>query len=145
VDENPPLNWSLRRGMATTVTLAAVALAGLLVFFATRTDGADQPVLYPTGLRSVVPTENATAPRQGSIGVSVGPGWAPSVSINGVPVPDGQLDGGTRQLGEYLFAPGPGQVIEEIRPGRNCATVRAVATVDRDVEDFEFSWCWTAF
>ena len=145
VDDERPPNWTLRPGMASAVTLVVLAIAGLLIWFTTFTGGAPRPDVYPTGLVSVAPTESATAPRQGRIGASVSPGWAPTLTINGTLVPGSQLNGGTRQLGEDLFLPGPDRIIEEIRPGRNCATVVAVATVDRDIDDFEFSWCWTAF
>lgn len=145
VDDGEPINWSLRRGVATTVTIGAVVLAGVLIWVASLTRGEPQADLYPTGLRSVVPTEGSTSPRQGSIGVAMAPGWRVTVTVNGTLIPDAELGSGTRQLGEFFFIPGPDRVIEEIRPGQNCATVNAVATVDFDVDDFLFSWCWTAF
>jgi len=127
------------------VTLGIVALAGLVIYLATLTTTDSQAPLYPRGLRSVLPSEGATAPRQGSIGVTMGPGWQPTITINGTAIPESELDAGTRQLGEYFFAPGEGQVIDDIRPGQNCARVRATNIVDDELDDIDLRWCWTAF
>ena len=145
VEDDAPVHWTLRRGMATIVTLAVVAVAGLLIWFATTTGGAPRPDVFPTGLRLVQPGEDARSPRQSSIGVSLAPGWAPTLFVNGTAIPDPQLDAGTRELGEFFFSPEPGHVVEDIRPGLNCARVIARPTIDGEIANFEFSWCWTAF
>jgi len=138
-------HWTLRRGMSLGITLGIVILAGVVIYIATLTTRDPQATLYPRGLRSVLPAEGATAPRQGSIGVTMGPGWQPTIAINGTAIPDSQLDAGTRQLGEFFFSPGDGQVIDDIRPGQNCARVRAVNIVDDELDDIDLRWCWTAF
>ena len=71
--------------------------------------------------------------------------WRPTLTVNGVPVPDAELVDGTRQLGEFIIVPAEGKSIADIQPGLNCARVRAVQTVDEDVDDIDHSWCWTAF
>lgn len=131
--------------MATTVTVVVLLAAAAVVLLATRTTGDPAPVLLPSGLRSVVPSEGAQSPRQGPIGVNVGPGWEVSLTVNDVAIPDDQLTTGTRQLGEYLFTPRPGNAVPDIQPGRNCAAMRGVNVVDEDVDPISFSWCWTAF
>ena len=131
--------------MASFVTAGVALVAAGLIWFATTTTGDPQPDLYPTGLRSVIPVENSQSPRQGTIGVSLAPGWEPRMWINDTPIPRSQLDAGTVQLGEFFFKPGPGQAIDDIRPGQNCARIEASPTTDVEAEDFSFAWCWTAF
>lgn len=131
--------------MASSVTIGVVLIAAGVIWFATTTRGAPQPDVYPTGLRSVIPGEGSQSPRQAAIGAALGPGWAPTVFVNGTPIPRAQLDAGTVQLGEFFFLPGEDKVIDDIRPGRNCARVTATPNIDIEADDFEFSWCWTAF
>jgi len=131
--------------MATAVTVVVLLAAGAVIALAAQTRGEPAPTLLPSGLRSVVPAEGAQSPRQGPIGVNMGPGWEVSLTVNDVSIPDEQLTTGTRQLGEFLYSPRPGNAVPDIQPGRNCASMRAINIVDEDVDPIAFSWCWTAF
>ncbi|HCB34560.1 MAG TPA: hypothetical protein DEP69_05275 [Acidimicrobiaceae bacterium] len=140
----PRTHWTLRRGVSAAVTggvlvaLAAVALA----VYAIRGSGAPSP--YPDSITAVVPAPGSQAPRQAPVGVRLRPGWQPDITIDGVAIPDTQLTAGIRELGEFFFAPRPGRVIEEIRPGRTCAAVVARPLVDVDSADVLFEWCFTS-
>ncbi|MEC7873192.1 MAG: hypothetical protein VX823_01780 [Actinomycetota bacterium] len=139
------LNWSLRKGVASTVTLVVVLLLGLIIWVASASRGSPRPTTFPAGLLAVVPEEGDQAPRQGPVGVSLSPGWRPTLTINDVTIPDDQLNAGTRQLGEYFFSPAPGRAISEMRAGQICAHVVAVPTIDVEVDNIDYSWCWTSF
>ncbi|MBM36708.1 MAG: hypothetical protein VX963_12350 [Actinomycetota bacterium] len=138
-------NWTLRKGVASSLTLLVVALLLLVVWIASSTRGAPQPITLPTGLLAVIPQEGAQAPKQTMVGVSLSPGWQPALTIDGVSIPDAQLSGGTRQLGEFFFTPGDDMVITQLRRGHICARVIAVPTIDVEVDNIDHQWCWTSF
>ena len=139
------VNWTLRRGVASTVTVVVVLLLVVIVWVASTSRGASQPSTFPTGLLAVIPQEGDQAPRQGLVGVSLSPGWQPALTIDGVPIPNDQLSAGTRQLGEFFFSPGEGLAVVEIRTGEVCAHVIAVPLIDVKVDNIDYRWCWTAF
>ena len=60
-------------------------------------------------------------------------------------IPDEELSGGTRQLGEFFFAPGEDMVINQLRRGHICAQVIAIPTIDIEVDNIDHRWCWTSF
>ena len=78
------VNWTLRRGVASTVTVVVVLLLVGIVWGASTSRGASQPSTFPTGLLAVIPQQGDQAPRQGLGGVSLSPGWQPALTIDGV-------------------------------------------------------------
>ncbi len=154
VQENEPgespekkshVNWSLRRGVAPTITALVFALIVAVVWIASSTRGAPRPDTFPTGLLAVIPDEGAQAPKQTLVGVSLSPGWQPTITIDGVAIPDAQLSAGTRQLGEFFFSPGEDMVFSQLRRGQVCARVVAIPTIDVEVDNIDHRWCWTSF
>ncbi|MDG2023888.1 MAG: hypothetical protein P8J75_05430 [Actinomycetota bacterium] len=139
------VNWTLRRGIASTVTVLVVVLLGIIIWVASTTRGAPQVSTFPTGLLAVIPQEGDQAPRQGLVGVSLSPGWQPTLTIAGVKIPDNQLSAGTRQLGEFFFSPGEGSAIVEMRTGQVCAHLIAVPLIDIEVDNIDYRWCWASF
>ena len=91
------------------------------------------------------PQEGAQAPKQTLVGVSLSPGWEPTVIIDGVAIPDNQLSAGTRQLGEFFFSPGEDMVMPQLRRGLICAKVIAIPIIDIEVDNINHEWCWTSF
>ncbi len=139
------VNWTLRRGIASAVTAVVVLLLAIIIWVASTTRGAPQVSTFPTGLLAVIPQEADQAPRQGLVGVSLSPGWQPTLTIDGVSIPDNQLGAGTRQLGEFFFSPGEGLAIVEMRTGQICAHVVAVPLMDIEVDNIDYRWCWASF
>ena len=145
LDPDGRTNWSLRRGVAPTLTLFVVALLLVVIWVAAASRGAPRPSTFPTGLLAIIPEEGAQAPKQTLVGVSLSPGWQPTVIIDGIVIPDEELSAGTRQLGEFFFAPGEEMVINQLRRGQVCAQVIAVPTIDIEVDNIDHRWCWTSF
>ena len=139
--------WALRRGVSAAVTAAALAGVAAVVLTVWLTRGADTVpgAGYPAGLQAVTPTPGAQVPRQSPVGARVEPGWAPTLIIDGTPIPPAQLDAGTLQLGEHFFAPGPGKAIEELPTGRVCAAVTAAPVTAQQAPDLVYEWCFTTF
>jgi len=56
-------------------------------------------------------------------GVDLRPGWTGVLIVNGVEIPEDQLDlDNLESLGQVLFTPGDGKAIEQYEAGENCVT-----------------------
>jgi len=138
-------NWSLRKGVASSLTILVTLALVFVIWIASSTRGAPQPSTFPTGLLAVIPQEGAQAPKQTLAGVSLSPGWEPTLIIDGISIPNDQLTAGTTQLGEFFFSPGDGMVISQLRRGLICARVIAIPIIDVEVDNIDHQWCWTSF
>ena len=143
--DDAPVPWALRKGVSTAITLGVLVAAAGVVLAVWLSRGGEASHSYPSGLQEVVPVPGAQVPRQSPIGARLGAGWKPTLVIGGTTIPADQLDAGTTQLGEYYFAPGPGQVIEELRSGQTCARVTATPVIDVEATDVSFEWCFSTF
>ena len=138
------VNWSLRKGVASSLTMLVVLSLGLVIWVASSTRGAPQPTTLPSGLLAVIPEEGDQAPKQTLVGVSLSPGWEPTLIIDDVAIPNNQLDAGTQQLGEFFFSPGSDMVISQLRRGLICARVIAIPIIDVEADNINYQWCWTS-
>ena len=143
--DHAAVNRSLRKGVASSWTMLVVLSLGLVIWDASSTRGAPQPTTLPSGLLAVIPEEGDQAPKQTLVGVSLSPGWEPTLIIDGVSIPNNQLDAGTQQLGEFFFSPGSDMVISQLRRGLICARVIAIPIIDVEADNINYQWCWTSF
>ena len=143
--DHDAVNWSLRKGVASSLTILVILSIGLVISVASSTRGAPQPTTLPSGLLAVIPEEGDQAPKQTLVGVSLSPGWEPTLIIDDVPIPNNQLDAGTQQLGEFFFSPGSDMVISQLRRGLICARVIAIPIIDVEADNINYQWCWTSF
>lgn len=141
----PVVPWALRRGVSAAITIGVITAAVAVVLAVWLTRGGEVTSAYPSGIRSVAPVPGAQVPRQSPIGVRLEAGWEPTLTIGGKAIPRSELDAGTIQLGEFLFAPGPGKAIEELRSGQTCARVIATPVVDVKAADIVYEWCFNTF
>ena len=143
--DHDAVNWSLRKGVASSLTMLVVLSLGLVIWVASSTRGAPQPTTLPSGLLAVIPEEGDQAPKQTLVGVSLSPGWEPTLIIDDVAIPNNQLDAGTQQLGEFFFSPGSDMVISQLRRGLICARVIAIPGIDVEADNITYQWGWTSF
>ena len=143
--DDDAVNWSLRKGVASSLTILVILALGLVIWVASSTRGPPQPTTLPSGLLAVIPEEGDQAPKQTLVGVSLSPGWEPTLIIDGVSIPNNQLDAGTQQLGEFFFSPGSDMVISQLRRGLICARVIAIPIIDVEADNINYQWCWTSF
>ena len=139
--DHDAVNWSLRKGVASSLTILVILSLGLVIWVASSTRGAPQPTTLPSGLLAVIPEEGDQAPKQTLVGVSLSPGWEPTLIIDGVSIPNNQLDAGTQQLGEFFFSPGSDMVISQLRRGLICARVIAIPIIDVEADNINYQWC----
>jgi hypothetical protein len=125
-------------------TVIAVAMAfgiGVAVWGAQSSSVGDQGNPLDEAIVSLAPRDGAQALRQTSVGAELAPGYDGRLTINGIEIPEDQMDGAIdpssvtpEQLEQFgirpnsrnrvFFTPGPGKVIEEYDTGTVAITVR---------------------
>jgi len=153
------VNDTLRRILTTLVIIACI---GGLIVAAQRTRRGDLDEPTYTGdqtaqgdnsaaaggappPRSIVelraPTPDSAVLSQAQLLIDLATGYSASFVINGVTIPDDELQLRT-ELGQVIFNPGPGNVIERFPAGRNCvqADIYRIDGVEEDVPPER--WCF---
>lgn len=138
------LNWSLRPGVSTAITVVVVVGLVAVIIGVMLSARPDNEPTYQAGLVAVVPEPDAQSPRNSVVGVRLSPGYVPtSLTIEGTAVSLDELDAGITQQGQYYFLPGEGKSIERLAPGLTCASVRARSVVDAQLPTVSYRWCFT--
>lgn len=137
-----PYKW-VRRGIEAVLLLAATAFC--VYAFGRSPDQADVNPVHDPAVVAQVPPPGANVPRQSQVGAKLQPGYDGRISINGVEVPEDQMDGAIPTTSkEYdprygirpnrrelvLFTPGPGKVIDRYGSREVTITVRFWRIID---------------
>ena len=120
--------------------LLALAFAGLSVAF-TMHDDSPNPRLRPRAVRTVSPLPASLQLRQTEIFVELAPEYTGTLAVNGIPIPDDQLDV-IEGLNRYSFTPGAEKEIEELPPGRACAVVTYTSVAAAAQSSGNYRWCF---
>ena len=120
--------------------LLAVAFAGMYVAF-TEHDDSPNPRLRPAAIRTVSPEPDSLQLRQTEIFAELDPVFTATMTVNGTPIPDDQLQV-IEGLNRYSYTPGQGKEIEELPPGRTCATVEYQRRGDLGSLPTTYRWCF---
>lgn len=131
------------------VTLPRVVMSVLLAFSAaamyvafTEHDGSPNPRLRPQAIRAVSPLPASLQLRQTEIFAELSPEFTATLTVNGTPIPDDQLDV-IEGLNRYAYTPGAGKEIEELPPGRACAVVDFVPVDGSAAVAGTYRWCFS--
>ncbi len=127
------------------VALVLVGLAGVVVAF-TLVETEDDPngvTVTDTGpIQRLVPPRDAEILRQEPVGYDLNPGWTGVLQLNGVEIPDDQIDPVGVPIGEIRYTVGDGKAVERFEAGQNCATA-IVWRVEQTRDDSRSeSWCF---
>jgi hypothetical protein len=80
--------------------------------------------------------------QQGQVGVDLAPGYEGRLTVNGVPLPDDEVQA-VPQLGQINFQPGPGKAFEQWPAGRNRVQVIFWRTADGPGQSASAYWYFT--
>ena len=127
------------------VAVLAVAVALVAVAIDAFGDGGDDPVLQggdQAVVENLIPRRDAQVPQQSNVGIDVQTGWEGTLVIDGVEIPQDQLQI-TPEIGLIEFTPGEGLAVEQLDPGQNCVTAVIWKISDgRGVADRTIPWCF---
>src|SRR5438309_3725323 len=107
-----------RRAVAVVMVVAGAASGAAGCGVAGREAGPPRP----PEIERTFPNPGDQILSQGEVGAAVPQGWGFSLAVDGVAIPDEQLEK-VPQLGDYRFKPRPGRIIESLRSGEHSARV----------------------
>jgi hypothetical protein len=121
------------------LTMSGIAIGvGLLVALASVGGGGGAPVASrPKEIEQIYPNPGDQIPGQGEVGAKVPQGSDFALSVDGVGIPDDQLEK-IEALGLYKFRPRPGRVIERLNTGEH--TARVDVTLPLGGPTISYSW-----
>ena len=120
--------------------LCVVAVA--IVFLATSDEGGGGSPEAQV-IESLIPGDGEATLQQGEVGIDLLTGWDASLTVDGVALPDDQLDK-LLDLGLITFTPGEGKAVEFWRAGQSCVTATYWQRATGPEQSFTRSWCFTA-
>lgn len=140
--EIAPYSTRFKIGAVIVVALAAVLFTVAIRAF---DDGGDDPVLTEgeaAVVEALIPRRDAQVPQQSNVGVDLVVGWEATLVIDGVEIPEDQLQV-TPEIGLVEFTPGEGKAVEELDPGQNCVAAIVWRSSDgRGANDRTIPWCF---
>ncbi|HEX6236638.1 MAG TPA: hypothetical protein VFZ68_05565 [Acidimicrobiales bacterium] len=139
--------YSTRFKVVAALVITVAAAAFVTAYLATQ-QGSDDPVVSSgaasEAVESLIPDRGAQVPQQQpTIGVDLAGGWDAALAVNGVEIPDDELDV-TPELSLVQFTPADGRAVEQFRPGRNCveATIWPLSAGRDGEETRTVGWCF---
>jgi hypothetical protein len=128
------------------VVISILVAAALGMFGWAFASGRDTPAVRVTdpAVESAQPAQGDLALRQSRIGVDLATGYTATLSIDGTPIPDDQIE---RVVGldQYYYTPGPGTVTGQLAPGRHCAAadITKLGLNGAQPQTHTYRWCFS--
>jgi hypothetical protein len=119
--------------------LAAAAVVG--IGWAFSNSEPDSEVRFVTGVQSVFPPPGDLDLRQVRITADLSPGFTGVLQIDGVEVPEDQLER-IEALNQVSYTPGEGKEVERLSPGSHCATVVFWRIAESRDRSRRHEWCF---
>ncbi|MFP3900111.1 MAG: hypothetical protein ACLFXM_04600 [Acidimicrobiia bacterium] len=138
--------YSTRFKLVAALVLTVAIAAFVTAYLATQ-QGDDDPVVSSgaasEAVENLIPDRGDQVPQQQTVGVDLAGGWNAALAVNGVEIPDGELDV-TPELSLVQFTPADGRTVEQFQPGRNCveATIWPLSEGRGGEETRTVGWCF---
>jgi hypothetical protein len=119
-----------------------VALVVGCVYLLAQHYSDDQASLQDAAIEVRTPAPESKILQQGQVGVDLAPGYEGRLAVNGVPLPDDEVQA-VAQLGQINFQPGPGKAFEQWPAGRNRVVVTFWRAEDGPTQSASSFWYFT--
>ena len=90
----------------------------------------------------LIPNDGDKVLQQAQVGIRLADGYTGSLTANGVPVPDDQVDR-VQALNEVLFQPGDGKIIDAWPAGKNCIVATYWKFETGPSQSSTHTWCFS--
>jgi hypothetical protein len=130
-----------RRLLILIVAVASITAIVFAAQLAQTGDDGNELVLSGQDVERLIPARNSEILAQESVGIDLAPGFTAVLLLNGVEIPEDQLNRRTG-VDEILYRPADDDAAVEYEAGENCL-VALVWPVDRTrFEARSVSWCF---
>jgi len=124
------------------ISMLAVGLAAVAAAVLVYRDSPGASAL-PAAIQAVEPEPFSNVLLQNDVSVDLGPGYTGTLEINGIPIPEEQLDVFVG-LNKISYEPRDGKIIDDLRADRNCVTVNYWLQEQGEASKQNFTWCFDA-
>jgi hypothetical protein len=90
----------------------------------------------------LIPNDGDKVLQQAQAGIRLADGYTGTLTVNGVPVPDDQLDR-VQALNEILFQPGDAKIVEAWPAGENCLVATYWKSATGPTQSSTHTWCFS--
>ena len=137
------------RILLAVFTVAAIAIF-VGAYWTNHDPSANSACSQPAAIDLLYPNCNTLAFQQAQVGVDMAPGFTVELVVNGAAIPLDQIENRaasnaveTKLVPDlFLFTPGPGKVIERLKPENNCAAVTYRKLSENESTATTFTWCF---
>ncbi len=127
---------------AVFALLIVVVVVCVVVLFKKAQSGSNG--LDNAAIDRLIPAPNAKILAQDSVGIDLADGYTATLTLNGTPIPDDQLNV-VPQLNQVTFTPGPDKETQLIPAQQNCLTATYWKLSTGPSQSQVQSWCFTVF
>jgi hypothetical protein len=134
----------LRRVVSALVVLAALGGVAYACTEIETDDGTnDVAVTGSSPAERLVPPRGSEILRQEAFGIDLKPGWTGVLVLNGVEIPEDQVDDANiASTGELYFTPDDGLAVERYEAGENCVAAIVWRVEDTRADARSVPWCF---
>ena len=130
--------------MPVAIKIALVLLvlvAGGAILVASHETSQSQAQFDNGVVEQLIPNNGDKILQQDQVGIRLADGYTGSLVVNGLPVPDDQVDK-VQALNEVLFQPGDGKVVQDWPAGQNCV-VASYWKYETPADVSSHTWCFS--
>jgi hypothetical protein len=135
----------LLRRVLTTVVVVGCLVALAFTCSAIETDDGTNDVATSgdSPVEQLIPPRDSEILRQEAVGVDLRPGWTGVLIVNGVEIPEDQVDDDAlAATGVLTYTVGDEKAVERFDAGENCVTAEVWRVEDTRADSRSVSWCF---
>lgn len=137
---SPPPIYSTRFKIIAAV-LVTLVIVGFVAAYLSTADSDDNDSTGDSFVERLIPGRDSQLVQQGTVGIDLAAGWEARLVIDGVAIPDDELNV-VDSLNLTEFTAGPDKVMEALPIGTICATATVWQASTGPEESRQITWCF---
>ena len=119
-----------------------VVAAGIGIYAASGLTSQSEAQFDDGVVVQIIPNDGDKLLQQDQIGIRLADGYTGSLAVNGVPIPDDQVDR-VQALNQVLFQPGDGKIVDAWPAGTNCVVATYWKFSTGPGQSSTHTWCFS--